>query len=101
MTPTRKRAGGRSWRGLVGICGDAKLFVLRVIQLPVKVCPYLRTYIPVTKKSASIIMNLLKLPIVLAVTLVASACVPEPGTAEYNAYQQHKANREAVMYQGY
>lgn len=46
-------------------------------------------------------MSLLKLPIILAVILAASACVPEPGTAEYGAYQQHKANREAVMYQGY
>ncbi len=46
-------------------------------------------------------MNLLKLPIVLAAILVASACVPEPGTAEYEAYQQHKANRDEVMYQGY
>jgi hypothetical protein len=46
-------------------------------------------------------MNLLKLLIVLTVILVAPACTPEPGTVEYEAYQQHKANRDAVMYQGY
>jgi len=47
-------------------------------------------------------MRLHKLPIIiLAATLIVSACVPEPGTAEYDAYLQHKANRAEVMYQGY
>ncbi|MEX0340591.1 MAG: hypothetical protein AB3N11_16310 [Arenibacterium sp.] len=33
--------------------------------------------------------------------LITSACTPEPGTAEYDAYIQHKANRAAVQYQGF
>jgi len=46
-------------------------------------------------------MNLLKPLIVFAVLLAASACVPEPGSAEYDAYQQNKAGRAAVMYEGF
>ncbi|MBE1285855.1 MAG: hypothetical protein GJ676_21255 [Rhodobacteraceae bacterium] len=40
---------------------------------------------------------------ILAVALLGlsiSACVPEPGTPEYEDYLRHKANREAVRYQG-
>ena len=33
--------------------------------------------------------------------VIASACTPEPGTAEYDKYIQHKANRAAVQYQGF
>lgn len=44
--------------------------------------------------------NVANIACVLAV-VIASACVPEPGTAEYEKYLEHKANRAAVQYQGF
>lgn len=39
--------------------------------------------------------------VLITAALITSACTPEPGTAEYDNYQQHKANRAAVQYQGF
>jgi len=38
--------------------------------------------------------------LLLVLAMAIPACVPEPGTLEYQQYQKHKANRNAVMGQG-